>query len=176
VSDLQGATQAESVSSLLDSYASTSDTLAAATIGTSPTAFAGSVRVPANKVSTDRSVWVDLMFLYSTSAATVPTFSFDLLWGGVTLATVTLVISASTTTRVGHLRFRVHGGNAPGSSVGTYTALEAATYRGTHTANNLRAQPVALNTARGAEITCVLTYSNNTAGNSATLLSMRVSQ
>lgn len=162
----------------LSCQTSTSDTLSAATISTTETAFATTYTLPANLLATNKGIRISLGLLFTTSG-TAPTKTLRLR---VTNASGTVFYTSEaanwnnslTNISIG-ATFMMLGAAAPSASSNTITfPVGVGSGGGGILGRNNTAQPVALATNASIVIVLTLQYSANTPSNTTTLQSLCV--
>lgn len=162
---------------------STTDTLDAATITTTETAFATTYTLPANYLIAGKAVRVRCAF-YTTTSGSAPTqlYRLRIQKAGPTnvnlCASSAITVSNSFSNRAGALTWLIQGTAAPGAAVNILTTCEGGVMGGGMNSGHMNsiAQPVAADTTAAQTIQITLTYGAGTAGNTLTLLMMTVEE
>lgn len=158
---------------------STSDSLAAATIGTTETAFATTCPLPGSYLVNNKLIHVVFVFDETTSASP-PTQRFRLRVGTVASSAPVVYDStagtpaASLASRSFSVSFDIQGTSTPGGSANVETGYMGPTGSGAapFATINTVAQPVAAATNTALTITPTMTFGASTAGNTVKLRQM----
>ena len=154
---------------LLSSQVSNTDSLVAATITTTETAFATLYNVPANLLAS-KTLALEIGGKATTSAGS-PNVTIRVRWGGIsgTVLYTSNTTSISSQTTVGWgMNIRISNGGATSSTASLYTHNIAAAPTGSGAApptNNKTDQPVTADTTGAVDLVVTLQFSANTAGN-----------
>lgn len=152
-----------------------SDTLSAATISTTETAFANTVTIPANALYAG-VIEMLLAFLSTTTSASAPTQRYrvrkDNASGTILYDTGAQAPGNSFTGQPGLMPFAILGTAAPGASVNVNTHHVGRSNHNFEGNSSAVAQPVALPTNAALTLCLTVQFSANTAGNSVTLDSL----
>lgn len=157
----------------IPAHFSTSDTLTASVIGTTETAFAKTIALPAGWFTLNRALRIFLGIEVSTTV-TVPTYQMRMRVqkaGPVNVnlyqATAAAVVSATTTTTSFAQLFVIQGTAAPGASVSVETAIHQSGLGGF--TRNIISPSALVDTASAQTIQFTMQYGAATAGNNCTL-------
>lgn len=164
---------------LLSSQVASADSLVAATIGTTETAFATLYNVPADFFSAAKQLQLVVAGKCTTSAG-APNVTIRIRYGGVagTVLYTSNTTSISSQTNVGWgMDCTIANIGASSSSASLYTHNTAAAPTGAGAApptNNKTDQPVTAGTTSAKDLVVTLQFSANTAGNTWSLQLFRL--